>query len=71
MVHGTVEREAEKKNLQEQIRTQSLAKPWVEVCWEQDGCDEEQVQRINRWQSQPFGELHQRQNSKISSVTAS
>ena len=52
MVLDTVEREAEKKHLNKQIQTQSLTKPWVEVCQEQDECGEEQVQRIQRRRSQ-------------------
>ena len=46
MVLDTIGREAEKKHLPEQIETQSLIKPWVDVCWEQDECGEEQVRRI-------------------------
>ena len=56
MVPDTVEREVEQKNLHPQIQTQSLAKSWVEVFQEQDGCDEEQVCRIQRWWSQSFAE---------------
>ena len=46
MVLDTVEKEAEKKHLHKQIQTQSLTKPMVEVCLEQDECGAEQVQRI-------------------------
>ena len=56
MVHDTVERKQEKKNLHGQIQIPSLIKSWVEVWREQDECDEEQVWRIRRWRNQSFKE---------------
>ena len=46
MVHNTVEREAEQKNLHAQIQIWSLIRSWVEVWQVQDGFDEDQVWRI-------------------------
>ena len=47
MVHDTVEREEEQKNLHTQIQSPSLTKSWVEVWREQERCDEERRIRVN------------------------
>ena len=50
MVPDTVEREVEQKNLHAQIQIPSLIRSWVGVWWEQDRCDEADLEHLRTLQ---------------------